>query len=94
MKLRRVNRQADGPVLIYPFLLIMGMLVIAGCGGYSDSGKIEYSQKFEMPDGATTNSAPDPNQPVLSRSQRRRKEIEESRAEAAQKPTKGKRGRR
>jgi hypothetical protein len=88
MKLRRVNRQAGGPVSIYPFLLIMGMLVVAGCGGGAE-GIDGYSQEFPVPKGA---AKAEPAGPSLTRSQRRRKEIEESRTEPVVK-SKGKRGR-
>jgi len=91
MKLRRVLGQADGLVSIA--VISFMALGVAGCGGDGDSGKIEYSQKFEAPEGVKTNPPPDPNQPVLSRADRRRKDIEESREENRRKPAKGKRGR-
>lgn len=93
MKLRRVVRQAGGQVSI-PVIAFMALVLgVAGCSGDGDSGKIEYSQKFDTPEGVKTNPPPDPNQPILSRADRRHKEIEESREENRKRPTKGKRGR-
>jgi hypothetical protein len=60
-----------------PALVLAGLL-FAGCG--DDSGKIEYSREFEKPEGATATAKPNPNA-GLSRTEIRRKEIEESKNE-------------
>jgi hypothetical protein len=87
MKLRRVLGQADGLLSVHKSLFIIALLVITGCGG-DEAGNSGYSQDFPVPEGAAATAAP--SGPTLTRSQRRRKEIEESRNEAAAKP-KGKR---
>lgn len=66
-------------------------VVVAGCSD-ADSGKIEYSQKFEAPAGSKAIEH-DPNAPVQSRADRRRREIEESREEAKQPASKSRRAR-
>jgi hypothetical protein len=61
-----------------PAILLAGLL-FAGCGD-GDSGKIEYSREFEKPEGAGATATPNPNA-GLSRSEVRRKDIEDSKHE-------------
>jgi len=93
MMLREAFRRAGGLVSVRVILILGAGLILTGCGDSGDSGKIEYSQKFEAPAGVKENPPADPNQPVVSRADRRRREIEESREENTKKPAKGKRGR-
>lgn len=63
---------------LLPLAFVVCVLNLVGCGN-SDEGKVEFSQKFDAPPGAKT---VDPNtNPVPSRTERRRQEIEESRQE-------------
>jgi hypothetical protein len=62
-----------------PALVLAGLL-FAGCGDGGDGGKVEYSQDFEKPAGATAKAEPSASP---SRSEARRKDIEDSKHEPA-----------
>jgi len=62
--------------------LVLAALLFAGCGDGGDSGKVEYSREFEKPAGAGENATANPNA-GLSRSEIRRKDIEDSKKEPA-----------
>ncbi len=90
MNVPRIHSRVYALVFLCAPVFLVAVLATTGCDS-GDNGKIEYSQKFDLPPGVTINPNPD-SKPPLTLKQRRMKDTEEAEQEAAR-AAKGKRRR-